>query len=289
MLHPCRRGARILFMTTILVGLWARHADSGEPDTPLFSFGVVADVQYADKPTVGKRHYQQSARLLADCVRDLKKQELAFTIQLGDLVDGNTTPQRTRADLDRVLEIFQPLAGRLHHVVGNHCLNAGREYVLEKYGLAQGYYDFVPPGVAEWRMVVLDGNDAGYGRIGPQQLDWLRGTLARAQRQGERVLLFCHYAVATEAAAHHRLNDREPIEAILGSTRCVVAYVAGHDHEGGYAQKAGVHHITIQGMVEASPQNAYAIVHVYQDRLELEGVGAVPSRKLALGEASVKQ
>ncbi len=276
-------------MAAILLGLLGRRGESSEPEDARFSFGVIADIQHADKANVGTRHYRESLDLLKKCVADLGQRKLSFVIELGDIVDGNETLDRTQADLNRVLSVLDPLAGKLHHVLGNHCMNAGREYVLKRYGLERGYYDFVPQGIKGWRMVVLDGNDAGYGVIGREQLDWLRRTLARAEAQGERVLLFCHFAVAQEAAAHHRLNQPEPLKQILAESPCVVAYLAGHDHQGGYAEKDGLYHVTVQAMVDASAKNAFGVVHVYDDRLVLEGIGDVPSRTMKLRAAAQKK
>ena len=43
----------------------AKHTQSPEP----FSFGIVADIQYADKATGGARHYRESLGNLKECVR----------------------------------------------------------------------------------------------------------------------------------------------------------------------------------------------------------------------------
>ena len=68
----------------------------------LFSFGLIADVQYADienatreimpeKKCTRTRYYRNSLRLLREAVADWNSQELkpAFVIQLGDLFDAN--------------------------------------------------------------------------------------------------------------------------------------------------------------------------------------------------------
>ena len=60
-----------------------------------------------------------------------------------------------------------------------------------------------------------------------------------------------------------------------------MAWFAGHYHKGGYTLENGIHHVTVPGMVEApADKNAYGVVDVYPDRLELRGVGTVPSRTL---------
>ena len=54
-----------------------------------------------------------------------------------------------------------------------------------------------------------------------------------------------------------------------------MAYLAGHDHSGGYAiDKKGILHVTFDGIVEVPPEkNSFAIAHVYRDKLVLEGYG----------------
>ncbi len=44
-----------------------------------------------------------------------------------------------------------------------------------------------------------------------------------------------------------------------------------------------IHHLNFQGMVE-TVDNAYAIVHVFADRMEVEGFGREESRTLPLLE-----
>ncbi len=179
-----------------------------------------------------------------------------------------------------VLNEFDFLEPRLYHVVGNHCLTAGREELLKKLQLKRAYYSFNPKESSRWLMIVLDGNDAGYGVLGKKQLAWLRNVMAQAAKAQQRVIVFSHFALLKSAAAHHRMAKPQPVLQILDKHDCVAAYFAGHDHSGGYATRKGVHHVTFHGMVEATKKNAYAIVRVYPRRLEIKGVGKEPSRRL---------
>lgn len=52
---------------------------------------------------------------------------------------------------------------------------------------------------------------------------------------------------------------------------------------GGYACVGGRHFVTVEGLLEApTGGNAYAVVHVYPDRLCIDGRGTVTSRELAV-------
>lgn len=70
---------------------------------------------------------------------------------------------------------------------------------------------------------------------------------------------------------------------IIRSHSSVVCYMSGHDHEGGYHldQETGVHHVTLEGVIETPPDsNAFGTVAVYDDRMVLKGNGRIPDRVL---------
>ena len=247
-----------------------------------FSFGVISDIQYADKDTRGARHYRESLSRLKEGVEDLNRRQLAFTIQLGDLIDGNKTREGTQLELDEVLEVHNSLSMPKYHAIGNHCLTAGKKGLQERLGLSRFYYDFTVPAAQGWRFVVLDGNDAGYGVLGANQLEWLRSKLGEARTSKEKVIVFCHFALLKSAAQHHRMKTPEPVLALINGSDCVVAYFAGHDHAGGYAFRDGIHHVTIKGMVEAPIRNAYAVIEVSPTTLRETGFGKEPSREMTI-------
>jgi 3',5'-cyclic AMP phosphodiesterase CpdA len=282
--------------------------DVAETDQPLFSFGIVADVQYCDADAAGRRFYRNSLKKLRECVQDLNSHDLEFTIQLGDFID------RDMDSFDRVVPIFRSLESSAYHVLGNHDFSVAddqKREVLGRLGMKRKYYDFALKG---WRFVVLDGNDLSLhatepgsasrdtavamhkrlrsrgaanahdwnGAVGQKQLAWLEDRLEAADGAGEKVVLFCHFPVFPEDA--HNLWNAGKIVELLASHPSAVAYLAGHNHAGNYGQRDRVHYLTLQGMVDTPDENAYAVVEVYDDRLEIRGVGRVPSRTLALRE-----
>lgn len=56
-------------------------------------------------------------------------------------------------------------------------------------------------------------------------------------------------------------------------------------HAGAFAVFEGVPCLTFQGMVETERTNAYAVVRLFADRLEVVGRGREPSRELPLRSA----
>nr|XP_061823006.1 manganese-dependent ADP-ribose/CDP-alcohol diphosphatase-like [Nerophis lumbriciformis] len=107
---------------------------------PLFTFGVIADIQYADIDDAfnftqtRRRFYRNSLRLLKEA-RETWCQSPArpnFILQLGDIIDGfNKRHGASIVALDRVLEEFSLGSMEVHHVWGNHELyNFSRSELL---------------------------------------------------------------------------------------------------------------------------------------------------------------
>lgn len=246
-------------------------------------FGVVADIQYADKDSLRGRYYRASIKNLKECVADLNKRNLSYTIQLGDIIDGHREiPEKTHQDLDSVMGVIKHLTMPLYHVIGNHDMIAGKEYLQTSLRLNKFYYGFSIPSANGWRFVVLDGNDAGYGVMSDIQIGWFGTILKQAESKGEKVICFCHYALVPDTNMHHYMAQPAQILKLVDNTNCVVAWFAGHDHKGGYVNRDGVHHITLKGMVEAPFKNSYAIVELFPDKIRISGIGKEESRELKL-------
>jgi hypothetical protein len=257
---------------------------------PEFSFAVFADIQYGDQPDSGKREYRRSLGKLREAVEALNKRGgLAFAIQLGDVIDSRA------ADLETILPVWQSLSTRTYDVAGNHDYTARRG----------SYYEFKEPG---WRFLVLNGMDVSVaspegaailrqlkdakaanaqdwnGAVGDAQLAWLKDRLAQAASARERVVAFCHFPILTESSTPaHLLWNHDAVRQVLEASPAVAGWFNGHDHNGGYAERKGVHFVTFPGLVESGARNSYTVVQVYKDRIELHGSGSAPSRTLRLG------
>jgi len=274
-------------------------------DQPLIRFAVLADIQYADKDTAGARDYRASMDRLARAVDDLNHHQLAFAIQLGDLIDEGP------ANMDPILAAYDRITARKRHVIGNHDAAAmDRRELLKRLGLANSFYEFAEAG---WRFIVLDGTDLSVtggwpeesehftlglkmldelkaakapnaqdwnGGVGERQMKWLTAALQRARQKKERVIVFGHSPLLASASTHaHLMWNHLAVRQTLEASGVVAAYFCGHDHSGGYAISRGIHHVTMPGMVEAA-EPAYAIVELHPDRLEIHGAGRAPSRTL---------
>ncbi|KAJ8772270.1 hypothetical protein K2173_027447 [Erythroxylum novogranatense] len=145
------------------------HAlESAQGKLPLFSFGVISDVQYADIPD-GKsflgipRYYRHSFSVLQRAIETWNNQQKhIFVINFGDIVDGFCPKDQSLNAVRKVVTEFEKFKGPVYHLIGNHCLyNLPREKLLPLLKIesfdAHAYYDFSPaPG---FRIVVLDGYD----------------------------------------------------------------------------------------------------------------------------------
>ncbi|XP_030610966.1 manganese-dependent ADP-ribose/CDP-alcohol diphosphatase [Archocentrus centrarchus] len=103
--------------------------DDCRQQTPLFTFGVIADIQYADMDDgynyslTRRRYYRSSLQLLRNARKSWSESAVkpAFILQLGDVIDGFNKPRdASERALDTVLREFSSCPAEVHHVWGNH-------------------------------------------------------------------------------------------------------------------------------------------------------------------------
>lgn len=113
--------------------------DGGCQPPPLFTFGVIADIQYADLDDgmnysrTSRRFYRSSLRLLRNAQRSWLQSAVRpeFILQLGDVIDGfNKDHGASERALERVLAEFSCSPMQVHHVWGNHELYNFRRSAL---------------------------------------------------------------------------------------------------------------------------------------------------------------
>ena len=121
------------------------------------------------------------------------------------------------------------------------------------------------------------------GAIGTTQLSWLNNVLQKAQKNGQKVVIFCHVPIHPgNRKPLDLLWDYEDVLEVLWQFRCVVACLHGHTHEADYyLDKNGIHHLAFEAVVEAPvDSNAFATLHVKNDSIVIEGFGVVKSQVL---------
>lgn len=98
---------------------------------PIFSFGVIADIQYADLDDgtnflrTRTRYYRNSLEILSSACSWWEEEEPtrrpSFILQLGDIIDGfNSQHGASERALQTVMDEFSRCAIPVHHVWGNH-------------------------------------------------------------------------------------------------------------------------------------------------------------------------
>ena len=137
-------------------------------EPPLFSMGLIADVQYANLPNGTnhdgnhRRYYRGSLAALERAVEYWRAQRppLACVAQLGDLIDGkNKDSNESAAALEATIGQLKRAQCPLVSVVGNHDLtNFSRATLRERTGtfsFADGWFSSRSLGKG-WRTIVLD-------------------------------------------------------------------------------------------------------------------------------------
>jgi predicted phosphodiesterase len=312
-----------LFNIACVAGVFVMFFTSGcAMKRAKFVFGVIADVQYADRQTPEEGDLSKAIEKLAYCVARFnsknivdnasyvgKSRKPSFVIQLGDMIAGGDNASK---EFDQILGIYNRIHTDRYHVLGNHDFTGiSRKRVLRKLEMEKPYYDFR---YGKWRFVVLDTMDVsvqgGWGKespnyiagekmlselagrqapnaidwnggVGAEQKEWLSKILSDADRKKQNVVVFGHHPLVPEGNRHNLWNNDEIIN-VLESHKSVFAYINGHRHVGDYAWQNNIYYVTIDGMITSPKKKGFAVVWVYADRLEIEGMIENPRLTLPL-------
>lgn len=275
-------------------------------DKPVLSFGLITDAQYADAEPQGERHYRATIGKLTTAVDWLAKKQLPFTLHLGDLIDRDFTAFAS------MLPLLEPLGHPVWHLLGNHDYTVAEEqkcWVAATLGMPHDYYQFSHAGVC---FVMLDTNDQSVykypqgtaqdmesegvlakmatgnannakpynGGVSEAQLVWLERELAAADLAKEPVILCGHHPLLP--AEGHQVWNNEAVIALIDRHPCVVAFFNGHNHAGAEVMRKGVPYITFKSILHEPLVNAYSAIHLFADRMEIEGNGRELSRVIPL-------
>jgi hypothetical protein len=283
----------------------AGNREPGEQSQrPLFSFGIVADVQYCECEPEGSRFYRLSPARLREAVNSFKTDSVSFIINLGDLID------RGYESFKPVTDILDSSGLQVYHLLGNHDFSVDDRYKKRlplPMPAKEGYYSF---NFMNFRFIALNGNevstysstskaamkkaedylailrDSGNvnainwnGGISEKQLGWLKLQLDDATAKNENVFILCHFPVFPENI-HNLLNYKE-VNECLKDYKNIIAWFNGHNHAGNYGNFNMIHFVTMKGMVESEFNNSYAVVEVYRNKIWIKGAGREKSQILA--------
>lgn len=291
-----------LIITSILLGLILSSCSQNEP---ILKIGLIADPQYQDAPTSGKRYYRESLWKLEEAIDTFNYYNVDFIQNLGDIINSEWR------SFDSIIPIYNHVNPDIenYQLLGNHDFSVDslqKMDILKTLSMPDYYYSYVRK---DWRFIVLDATDYSYfanslhnysidkidacyaktegkenhykwnSGIGEKQQAWLKAELKTAESLNQYVIVFAHMPVRPYHAA--TLWNSNDIVEILKISPKVVAFINGHHHAGGYVYENGIHYITIFGMLDTMI-SSYGILEIYKDSLVLKGFGNQKSLTLEI-------
>ncbi|MEA1886169.1 MAG: metallophosphoesterase [Bacteroidota bacterium] len=267
--------------------------DSKQPDQPLFSFGLIADIQYCECKNYGSRFFNNSLTKLNKAVKGLNDSDAEFIFTLGDLIEKNYK------SFDPVLKILEKSDKKVYHVLGNHDYEVKNRYKKKVEYLLTGeksYYSFTS---RAYRFIALNTCEISTysgsmlatikasniidrlkrenlpyafewnGTMSKKQIEWFKSELIEARKKNEYVFVFSHHTI--EPLGTHNMYNRKEILDIVSGFDNIIAWFSGHEHSGGYGNYNNIHFVTLKGMVETPDSNAWALVEIYDNKLMIKG------------------
>ncbi|MEX0741887.1 MAG: metallophosphoesterase, partial [Phycisphaeraceae bacterium] len=148
------RRAFIQNSTLVLGGLASgSRLLAAESASPRLRVGLMTDIHYADKPTRGSRHYQDSLAKLGEAVAHFNDEKPAFVTTLGDLIDSGDDFEKEVAHVQTVERVLNRLRCERHYVLGNHCVDGlTKGEFIENTALDQPHVAFDAGG---FRFIIL--------------------------------------------------------------------------------------------------------------------------------------
>jgi manganese-dependent ADP-ribose/CDP-alcohol diphosphatase len=277
-------------------------ADQGQK--VLFSFGIIADVQYCNCDPEGTRYYRNSTSKLREALNEFKSDSVQFVVNLGDLIDHDF------ASYKPVMDIIDSSGLKVYHLTGNHDYSVEPKYKKHlplPQPSKEGYFSFIAD---HFRFIALNGNelstywpgsesqtrkaleyisnlkDSGNmnafdwnGGVSLKQIDWLKKQLDDAAAKNEKVFILCHFPIFPEGT--HNLLNYKDVLSVLGNYNNIIASFSSHNHSGSYGNFSMIHFVTLKGMVDTESTNSFARVDVFNNKIWITGSGREKSQILA--------
>jgi predicted phosphodiesterase len=292
------------FVFTLFLATLISFIMSAQTQKPLFSFGVIADVQYTDADPAGTRYYRLSTGKLREALTDLKSDSVSFVINLGDLIDRDFKSYKP------ILHILDSSELTIYHVAGNHDYSVDAKYKKKLPVLISSKKGYYSVAFENFRFIFLNGNEISTyssdnkssvnnasviidamkvkgeinavdwnGGIGSDQMLWLKSQLEISVVANEKAFIVCHFPLVPENI-HNLLNYKEVL-SLLENYHNIIAWFNGHNHAGNYGNFNNIHFVTFRGMVENDSGNSFARVDVYKNKIWITGTGREKNQILA--------
>ena len=253
-------------------------------DEIALKIGIVTDAHYAEKGTVGNRHYQDSVLKMDATVDVFNEHQLDFAVFMGDLIDGHVSAEADLKNMSIIEAPFSRFKGDRHYVLGNHdLLKLEKDQFIEHCGAKKPYYSFDQQ---EYHFVILDAcfnpdnSDYKAGNfnwtesyVSKEELAWLEADL---QQTSYPTVVFVHQRLDDENS-HYGVKNAPVVRDILQQSQVVMAVLQGHNHIWDYRAISGIHYFSLLALVEGAglENNAYSTLSLHKDRhIVLHGEGA---------------
>jgi len=242
-------------------------------------FGLVTDVHYADKDTLGDRNYRDGDSKLADAVTAFNADgDIDFVMQMADFIDGwdNGDAPQNLTDLGVIEAVYDNMTADRYYSFGNHDLeDISKADFYANTGMTEGYCSF---DAGDLHVVVLDAmnnSDADDDPCGPGNINWGNWYVNPAQRTwltndlaetSKETIVFCHFRLEIEDGGGYYVANADAVRAILEASGKVRHVFSGHKHVNAHSIVGTIGYHAMEAMTEnAYPENAFSIVKVYDN------------------------
>ena len=277
-----RRHFTLVSSLTLASGnvLKAAHARQ----TEVLSLGLLTDIHYADKNTLGTRAYRDSLLKGKDAAEFFKIKKPAAIICLGDLIDAAPSVDTEISYLTAICKVLNIAGIPRHHVLGNHCVATLKKDEFFKYAESankEGHYSFDLKGT---HFIVLDAcynsKMEPYGRnnfvwhdsnMTPQEIEWLKEDLAETKLP---TVIFTHQRLDVDRPNKYAIKQSVEVRKILEESKKVRVVFQGHSHKNELAEVNEIPYCTLAAMVEGEgvESNSYSLLRFLSDgSIKLEG------------------
>lgn len=257
------------------------------------------------------RYYEKVPEKTKHVVEFFNDANLDLVVHLGDIIDGNLTDDETCEDMANILQILRHLKPPVKFILGNHCMEGGRDLAIKSLSLPQAaYYEYDLN--QQWRMLFLDTMQCSMqapseeliaeatlyleqhaddenakhfnGGLGRAQFEWLAERLQSSRTEHKDVVVCGHHPLSEQSSPNMLLlwDNEELLQLFKEYSDVVRAYFCGHHHAGGYALIDNVHHIVFQSVLDSKHEHgSYSVATLHADRIDINGYGDECSRSLA--------
>lgn len=242
-----------------------------------FSFGLLTDIQYADRPMQIGRYYRNALYKTNNCIDALNRVPVDFCVHLGDLIDWPGDPEKGHQALSTMISAMKRFDGPMYYLLGNHDVDSvsSRDLAV-RLGMLNGqtWYAF---NFKEVHFIALDCNfDASGSAYQPgstvwdqcyipdEELQWLESDL---QTTRSKIVVILVHALLDDMDNPHVIKNAAAVRSILEASKKRLIVFQGHMHSGHESMTNGICYHTLRSIVDGRTRTCYWVVEVDQNEI----------------------